>query len=311
MVARYGDRTRVSQQVSSWGKDGVAAGGGAKEPYQEIFTAPGTWTWPSNVTEVDVTLVGGGGGGGGDSAPRASSPLPATMKYGGGGGGGVRVERIPVAGPQPVVVGAGGVGGRAGNIPTRQLGTNGGSSSFGPVTVGGGGAGGPQSPINFNGFAAPPDGGGGGGTGGQLPAGPTTLNGAAGGTYGAPGTPSAIGDRTGGAGGAGGAAGMRRVGTSSESYGGAARDGFGGGAAAAINTGWNTNISGVGAGSSAFRFMPPVGGLGGPHAGATSGRANMGGGGGGALEGPNPAGNAGPGISGDGGSGVVIVRWWE
>ena len=41
-----------------------AASGGVTQQVQ-TFTATGTFTTPSNVTTVEVFLVGGGGGGGG------------------------------------------------------------------------------------------------------------------------------------------------------------------------------------------------------------------------------------------------------
>lgn len=107
---------------------------------EQRFLAPGTWTWPGNVTHAEVILVGGGGGGSPDSA---------------GGGGGYRREYTPVTSPVPVTVGAGGT-----PSPPAPA-TNGGTSSFGPIQVGGGGGGAPLSPSSA-GTPAPPIGGGGG-----------------------------------------------------------------------------------------------------------------------------------------------------
>jgi hypothetical protein len=39
----------------------------------QIFTAPGTWTKPSSVTQVRVTVIGGGGGSGATNSPGATS----------------------------------------------------------------------------------------------------------------------------------------------------------------------------------------------------------------------------------------------
>ena len=56
----------------------AAAGGGLAS--QQVFTASGTWTKPSGITLVKVTVVGGGGGGGGNTS--------GANNNGGGGGGG-------------------------------------------------------------------------------------------------------------------------------------------------------------------------------------------------------------------------------
>jgi len=315
MTARYGDRTRVGQQVSSWGKD-VDAAGDAKEPYEEIFTAPGTWTWPGNVDTVEVTVVGGGGGGG------ASDATPPTILAGGGGGGGVRSEFVAISAPVPVVIGAGGSGGVL--SPTITLAQIGGSSSFGPISVGGGGAGAMQfpSPILVN---APPDGGGGGGGGRRTPGGAMTRG--AGGLYGYSGgssvAPIQIGSGGGGAGSAGSSRG-RFQGTGGENV-----DLYGAGGAGAVNiirplfnTSPLTSGSGHSVWSGGGRMAAPraTGGPLGPllppdgfAAIAESGRANSGGGGGAGRAQPAPdAPSLGPlRDGGSGGSGVVIVRWWE
>lgn len=185
MVARYGDRTRVSQQVSSWGKDVEGGAGGVAPLNVETFTAPGTWTWPGNVDFATVTIVGGGGGSGG-----VVNFGPNITSSGSGGGGGVRVETVPVTGPEPVVVGAGGTGGAASpSAPLRQAGL-GGTTSFGSFSVDGG-AGGRESgpvPTARNGLNAPADGGGGGEGNGN----PSLLQGS-GGLYGYPASPHRFG----------------------------------------------------------------------------------------------------------------------
>ena len=57
------------------------------EKKSELFTASGTWTQPTDVTSVIVTLVGGGGGSqaGGGGAELAR----------GGGGAGQCLWRVP------------------------------------------------------------------------------------------------------------------------------------------------------------------------------------------------------------------------
>jgi hypothetical protein len=108
------------------------------------YTSPATWTKPTGLRAVKVSLSGGGGGGGG-----------AFGFYGGGtvgrfGGSAFRYLAAPdIPGPITVTVGAGGTGGPGpgsgpGNANLSNGGT-GGTSSFGPLlsaTGGGGGGGG-------------------------------------------------------------------------------------------------------------------------------------------------------------------------
>ena len=54
----------------------------------QIFTSSGTWTKPSGITKVKVTVTGGGGGGGGHNSDDA---------HGGGGAGGTAIETIDVS----------------------------------------------------------------------------------------------------------------------------------------------------------------------------------------------------------------------
>lgn len=140
MSARYGSKTRSGEAVSDLGRRPTGGGGGLPNVYEEVFTAPGTWTWPGNVSEVEVLIVGGGGGG--------ASFTPPNIIGDSGGGGGVGVLRGPVSGPVPVTVGAGGAGGSPPNSP----GSDGGSSAFGPIPspttlIVGGGQGGSRSAI--------------------------------------------------------------------------------------------------------------------------------------------------------------------
>lgn len=63
-----------------WATAGGGGGGGANA---QVFTSSGTFTIPSGVTNVKVTVVGGGGNGGSRTTQGAS---------GGGGGGGVAIK---------------------------------------------------------------------------------------------------------------------------------------------------------------------------------------------------------------------------
>ena len=99
----------------------------------EIFTANGTFTVPSGVTQVFVTMIAGGGGGGG--ALRVGNNQTA----GGGGGAGAAIISQPVtvtpAQEIAIVIGAGGAGGignNSGSNGVNSVWDNGGS---GQITV--------------------------------------------------------------------------------------------------------------------------------------------------------------------------------
>lgn len=335
MAARFGSKTRVTEPVAGFGQRATAGGGTVLQPYEQIFTSPGTWTCPPTVTYVDVLLVGGGGGGGGAdyTQPPVGGGQPGEGQYGGaGGGGGVRVVRsVPVSAPVPVTVGAGGTGGPA---TTPSAGSVGGTSSFGPESVGGGGGGGGASPttvpniptysplIPFGGIVygagmdgvnAPPTGGGGGGggmAGYKFPGFPSPNNiwyqarGGTGGSYGQDGGWSVY-NGTVGAGG----------GSRTSSY--QDRDTFGSNASHLRSGGGylGYGVGGIGrnapgsntATANAFggKFYGPNS-ITPPGVAGSNGTANTGMGGEGAAKiSPGPAGFAG----GTGGSGIVIVRW--
>lgn len=133
----------------------ISAAGGGGFSNMDVFTSPGTWTNPGNITKVKVTVVGGGGGGG---TAIATNPFNAEASGSGGGGGGTAIEVIPFPSATNVSVTTGAGGGAA---------TAGGTSSFGAYCSATGGAagtssnpGGGSTPIFF---AA-----GGSGSGGQL-----------------------------------------------------------------------------------------------------------------------------------------------
>jgi hypothetical protein len=90
----------------------------------EVFTTSGTWTAPTGVNYVVVTLCGGGGGGAGG---HSSNDDP-----GGGGGGGAclinTIYKVTPGNTYTVTVGAGGAAGTTSSTPTN--GGNGGSSTF-------------------------------------------------------------------------------------------------------------------------------------------------------------------------------------
>lgn len=255
-----------------------------------------TWTPPSTSLNANVLVVAGGGGGGGVTGNGAS---------GGGGAGGLvfDTDRTITSGSQTIVVGNGGTGG--GNaLVNGENGKN--STAFGLTANGGGGGGGSSDDTSWNAGSAGGSGGGGGG-------GDVTPNGAGGASTQA-GTNSGVyidagfagggslsneGDCGGGGGGAGekgddflgasvgngyniqGGDGLL-LGVFGETYGQSGWFAGGGGAFAR-----NDNIA-------------RAGGLGGGGAGGSSGTNHTGGGGGG-RDADVTAGN--------GGSGIVAIRY--
>ena len=233
------------------------------------FTSSSDTFKPSASGVVEVMVVGGGGGGGG------------SYVGGGGGGGGVLFNTsyaVNAGVPISVFVGGGGKGGAVG-----ARGISGGSSRFGSLEAAGGGGGGGFGPnLGL-------DGGSGGGAGWQGQAGAGVADqGLQGGAFGT--TPANHG---GGGGGAGG--------TPDNS-------GVGGGGVVSTISGSTVYYAGGGA-AGTDHSVPLAGGLGGGGAGGQaganglSGGANTGGGGGGG------GGHSTDPVGGDGGSGVVIVRY--
>ncbi|MEI7436694.1 MAG: right-handed parallel beta-helix repeat-containing protein, partial [bacterium] len=238
-----------------------------------IFTTPGT----TNLTfttggNVEVLLVAGGGGGG----------------SGGGGAGGflTTFTNITTTGPITVTVGMGGLHGSA-----AITGKNGSNSVFGALTAIGGGGG------TLHDTATGKDGGSGGGAGGA--SGALTYTGGFG-TAGQGNNGGSIVNKTtpyGAAGGGGaGALGSNVVTTGVSGKG-------GNGTNSSISGNSVTYAGGGGGGTYNAGGTDGAGGLGGGGAGGvggTNGTANTGGGGGGTRNGY---------LAGDGGSGIVIVRY--
>jgi hypothetical protein len=284
-------------------------------PVSESFTTSGTFSVPSGVSSVDALVVGGGGGGG--------------EQHGGGGGAGglIFFPGYPVTpgGTLTVTIGCGGAGGNTG-APRGCAGEDGqdsvlgspsdpGLSSGGVLTAKGGGGGATYA----NGQPGFPGGSGGGGQGQSGPgtAGSATQPTQPGnsGAYGF-GNPGGTGGGTQGAGGGGGGAG--------------AGGGAGGGGGPCTGTGGDggdgraytiadgtTPVYYAGGGGAGGHCAPSPnwgcggaggGGRGGSYTGSPSplgigaaGQPNTGGGGGGSGSGGQ--------IAGDGGKGIVIVRY--
>jgi hypothetical protein len=265
--------------------------------YYHVFGSTGTFT-PLQSISADVLVVAGGGGGGYDNG-------------GGGGAGGIALysSQSLTATGYTCTVGGGG----AGSTSSASKGATGGTSQFAALTskVGGGGGGSNSTRNGANGAS------GGGGSGEDVATGGSATDGFAGaasngtftggGTYnsGGGGGSSAAAIQPGTATATGGSGGLG-VSTYSTwlSATGLGKDGFiagGGGGASLRNASSGTATGGVGSGG---------GGDGGgcntstAFTNATSGLAGSGSGGGGGNR--NVAGTF---SSGNGGSGVVIVRY--
>lgn len=260
--------------------------------WYHTFTSSGTFT-PSQSLTADYLVVAGGGAGG-------------TYFGGGGGGGGMRCTVTATGGggslesalsltaqAYTVTVGAGGAGSNS------VAASNGSNSVFSTITATGGGAGGA--------FSSNPSTGGSGGGGstnsssGQTGGAGTANQGYAGGngtwdgsnrSAAGGGGAGAAGSANSGAGGGNGGAGVATSISGVSTYYAAG----GGGCAYTSGTNYGTGGSSIG-GNGGTRTIPIP----------TSGLVNTGSGGGGAADGPysTPNGYAG----GNGGSGVVIIRY--
>lgn len=257
--------------------------------WYHTFKSSGTFT-PTQSLSCDVLVVAGGGGGAGDAL------------YGGGGAGGLQYfSSQSVSTAQTVTIGAGGSRGfNTGSGRTNSA--NGSNSSFGNLTASvGGGRGG----YDASGFSA--NGGNGGSGGGAAAVGASVGTGTSGqGNNG--------GNRTSGTGGGGGGgAGAAGQNGQSNSVGGVGGNGVNTYSAIATATGTGRDggyYAGGGAGGgSTFTASPRAGGLGGggqsgfDNAIAEDGYENTGGGGGASADSTPYA------YGGNGGSGIVIVRY--
>lgn len=242
------------------------------------FTSSGTFEITDNSGDVQYLVVAGGGGGG-------------SFAGGGGGAGGMRTGTLTSlgVGTYTVTVGAGGAGSPS---SPRAPGSAGSDSVFHTITSTGGGGGAGGNPATSAGN-------GGSGGGGQTASGSGSKGT---GTVGQ-GNDGGAGVTFGNAGGGGGGAGA--VGSPAQG-GGGPNGGAGGAGSSSSITGAAVTYAGGGGGSSGGAGSPAAGGSGGGGSGqqdtgaaATNGTANTGGGGGGAYLG----------TGGNGGSGIVIVRY--
>jgi len=294
--------------ISPLGASNPQASGGTEIFYDSsyvyhVYKTSGTFT-PMRSLTADILVVAGGAGGG-----------VAGGGAGGGGAGGllVHTSQSLTQTSYTVTVGSGGIGGI---YNTQRFGYSGNNSQFGSLTasVGGGGGGGWQGGVGITG------GSGGGGcanssTGGAGAAG-TAGQGNSGGT-GTSGSASSSFLAGGGGGGAGGAGGNGSGSGQTNTYvggvGGVGSSTYSSWLSATScgqNVGGTYYIAGGGAGATANSGVVGwgTGGYGGGGGGSSvttlDGSSNTGGGG--AADKLDPAGNP---LGGNGGSGLVIVRY--
>jgi hypothetical protein len=283
------------------------------------FTGPGTFCVSSladcsSNNVVDYLVVAGGGGAGISSSGGGAGGAGGFRESSGAASGcysasplGACVSALPVtATGYPIVVGSGGTG-ICGPVGGGGSSTSGSPSSFSTIISAGGGFGGSEGPIPRPAGAAASPGGSGGGETSHLSA-PPSVTGAGNTPPVSPpqGNPGGLGNTSPGvptsaAGGGGGATASGNPGDGSKA----------GGAGA------TTSISGTptaygGGGGGASRTCAEGGGAGGVGGGGKgssgalydqeNGTANTGGGAGGLR-------NVGFGVAGNGGSGIVIIRY--
>ena len=265
--------------------------------WYHAFKYSGSFTPLKNLT-ADVLVIAGGGGGGG-------------MQTGGGGGGGgaggvcAQSARAITTGNYSVTIGAAGAGG------IMDQGTNGGNSIFDTITAIGGGGGGIYSDPTAKGGKSGGSGGGGGGyqTSSSILGGSATQGNSGGATgYGFAGGNGVLNNSS--TGGGGGSSAVGANGTGSAAGNGGAGKNTWSSWASATSTGVSGYYAGGGGGSVRADLVPTAGtggagggGNGGANANGSNAIANTGSGGGG-------GGNAGTNtIGGNGGSGIIIVRY--
>jgi hypothetical protein len=127
-VGSNGQVLTSNGSAASW----VSPAAGGQYQYVLYLSGTNTWTAPSNVTSVRVTVVGGGGGG------ATNNGACLTGGYGGTGGVAIGYYTVTPGSGYTVTVGAGGSGGASG----VHAGSAGGTSSFGSLVSATGGGGG-------------------------------------------------------------------------------------------------------------------------------------------------------------------------
>jgi len=299
-TATVDDATGVTMAVASNGDCVLSFATAPTTPTTSTESATRTWTVPASVSSVQALVVAGGGGGGSSNG--------CCYDAGAGGGGGVVVATsFAVTAGQSITVktGFGGRGTYCGN------GLDGGNSQFGTLVAIGGGRGGGCSVIAGTGGS-----GGGahcyvaGGVSNQATSG-TASNGSTVTAYGRNGGASTD-CSNGGGGGGGGASEVGAVGTGVGSSGPSGGVGGKGGEGIANSLRTDSAVVYGSGGGGQGRWMNASGGTNGGSGSGTNASGGAGidgvdetGGGGGAGWRGGVVGQA----AGDGGSGIVVIRY--
>ena len=279
---------------------GAAHATAATKPQgQQTFTSSGTFTVPAGVTSIDVFCVGGGGAG------ATGVAIDSDYGYGGNGGGGgytATKKGISVSPGQTyaVTIGAGATscstGGRDGSSAQRAA--RGSDSSFGNLVIGRGGW---SGSTHSSSSSRDGEGGSGGSGGATSDGGENNYNGGSNGSDGEAGNSGSLSfDTIWNGNGKYDWNGAYGQGTTTRAFGetsGTLYSG-GGGAGGWRNRGASVWWPNTGGGSGG-------GGAGGYNGNGVNGSANTGGGGGGECVWRDGADYT----FGNGGSGIVLIRW--
>jgi hypothetical protein len=206
----------------------LAGSGGLPGVLGQVFTSSGTFTIPTGVTALKVTVVGGGGGGNSSNGAKDGCNNPVQVYGTGGGSSGVAISYLTgLTSGNTLAVTIGGGGGNSANGGSSTVAS--GSQSISTIT-GGGGSHGNSSTNSVS-----------GGSGGSASGGTINLTG----QYGQGSLSTYYFSGTGGS----NMFGMGGVTTSStfNNFGGSSGTGYGaGGSGSANNTGGGSNSGGSG-----------------------------------------------------------------
>lgn len=162
-VSGTGANQLLASSPTGWASvPSASVAGGDYNAIYYVGTSPGTYTVPSTLKAVRVTVIGGGGSG---STRGSAAPTQQGGGAGGAGGGGIKlsISRATLLGSYPtgIIPIAAGAAGISPSPPGNAPGTTGGTSSFGAFCSatggGGGGAIGTTSPGGAAGTTAGTD----------------------------------------------------------------------------------------------------------------------------------------------------------
>jgi len=140
-MMRFNTTSTAFEGYNGTGWAAIGSGGGTTT---QVYTTTGTntWTKPTGLKRIKVTVVGGGGGGANDSGT-------ASDFNGSGAGGGCAIKWIEAAALGTTETATVGTGGAGKTGATDGAGTAGGTTSFGAHCSATGGGGGAQCASSF------------------------------------------------------------------------------------------------------------------------------------------------------------------